>query len=166
MNKLPDRIAFVGYARAGKDEAAKALYPLGYARSNFGDLIKSELDDLVKRHFRFSAFTEIDQQKQRIRATLQAWGDDNYDRLLGLYFSHLPKRVVNTRLVRVAEAKRWVEEGGVLVRVTRPGISPATEWEFRAMQDLEDIIDFHAVIVNDGTVEELHRNTFNKLISL
>jgi hypothetical protein len=166
MQKLPDRIAFVGYARAGKDEAAKALYPLLYRRRNFGDLIKSELDDLVKKHFRFSAFTEVDEEKRRIRATLQAWGDDNYERILKLYFDRLPMRVMNTRLVRIAEAVRWKSEGGVIVEITRPKTPPATEWEFRAFRDLKDNVEFDAVINNDGTIADLHRKTIETLSNL
>lgn len=37
------RIAFAGFARSGKDEAAKALLACGFHRHNFGDIIKARL---------------------------------------------------------------------------------------------------------------------------
>jgi hypothetical protein len=157
---LPNLVAFAGYARAGKDEAASVLINAhGYARHNFSDIIKANLDPLITRHFGFSAFTEVNAEKERIRRTLEAWGDDNYDRICDNYFSSMPDKCVNTRIVRPKEAKRWQEAGGVIVRVERPFIPPATEWERLAFEELASSIQFDGVLVNDGTVEELHRAT-------
>lgn len=163
----PRLIAFTGLSGAGKDTAAEPLAAAGYIRHNFGDLIKRELDTLISRHFQCSAFTEHRPDKERFRRTLEAWGEDNYHRLQAEYFrliDHTPSnyvRIVNTRLVRVEEAKAWRERGGVLIEIHRPGLEPATEreaeWRWRIMPHTD------AVVSNDGTPEVLHNRLFQWL---
>jgi hypothetical protein len=152
----PQWVAFCGVARAGKDEAAKALIANGYGRRCFGDIIKRQLDDLVKRHLGFSAFTEDDTQKKQIRAALEHWGDVNYDNILDEFFSSLPTKAVNTRLVRVREAKEWKDRGGQIVEIERPGYVAASDWESENLHELRasGLIDHK--LINDGTVSELH----------
>ena len=91
----------------------------GYERSSFGDIIKRQLDPIIRLHFGFSAFTTDQNQKARIRRTLESWGEDNYAAIFQEYFSNLPARSVNTRLVRVTEAEEWLLRGGVTRRNDR-----------------------------------------------
>jgi dephospho-CoA kinase len=149
-------IAFTGYGRAGKDEAAKTLIAAGYKRCAFGDIVKRQLDPLVQRHFGFSAFTENTQEKAQIRRTLEAWAEDNYETVRREFFRNLPSKAVNTRLCRLREAEEWVSRGGIIVEVRRPGLRAETTWAGEQLADLREHRMIQCVVSNDGTVEELH----------
>jgi hypothetical protein len=163
VHNLPPLVAFAGVAGAGKDEAAKALIERGYHRACFGDVIKRQCNDLIRQHFGFSAFTENRDEKARIRRTLEAWGEDNYDAILCEFLRSLPGRCVNTRLVRTKEAQRWRGLGGVLLLIERPGVGPATAWEGERLEELKagDWID--ATLMNSGTVADLHSDVLATL---
>ncbi len=152
---MADLIAFAGYAREGKDAAAQRLIASGWKRCAFGDIIKRQLDPLIKHHLGFSAFTEDDTQKKQIRPILEQWGEVNYDGVMREFFDTLPARAVNTRLVRLREAKEWMRRGGVILRIRRPGVEPATDWERDRLQELYDGGAMHDTILNEGTVEQL-----------
>jgi hypothetical protein len=106
---MANLIAFAGYAREGKDAAAQRLIADGWKRCAFGDIIKRQMDPLINHHLGFSAFTEDDTQKKKIRPILEQWGEVNYDGVMREFFDTLPARAVNTRLVRLREAKEWME---------------------------------------------------------
>lgn len=148
-------IAFTGYGGAGKDEAAKPLIEAGYSRGCFGDIIKGQVDPLIRKYFGFSAFTEDRAQKTRIRRTLESWGEDNYDSIFKSFFDTLPAKCVNTRLCRLREAEEWVTRGGIVVEIRRPGVIPETEWAQTQMTALRQANVIHDVIENDGTLADL-----------
>ena len=152
---MADLIAFAGYAREGKDAAAQRLIASGWKRCAFGDIIKRQLDPLINHHLGFSAFTEDDTQKKQIRPILEQWGEVNYDGVMREFFETLPARAVNTRLVRLREAKEWMWRGGIILRIRRPGIEPATDWERDRLQELYDGGAIHDTVINDGTIEQL-----------
>lgn len=157
-------IAFVGYARAGKDEAAKPLIAAGFRRICFGDIIKSQVDFLIKQHLGFSAFTEVTEQKAKIRRTLENWGEDNYENIFNEFFDTLSIPSVNTRLCRVREAREWRARGGAIVQVVRPGVGPETDWSRDRLAELhgERLIDH--TLHNDGTLEELFQKVKHELM--
>lgn len=158
LHRLCPLVALCGYSRAGKDTAAAGLLPLGYVRYNFGDVIKRQLDDCVREHFGFSAFTEDDSQKKTIRRTLEMWGEDNYENILAEYLRNLPPVCVNTKIVRTREAEAWKLRGGIIIEVFRPELEPATDWERDRLKELHraDLVDH--LIENDCTPAELqHR---------
>lgn len=169
---LPALVALCGYSGVGKDEAARALIgPVGvngctYSRWNFGDLIKEAVDPIVRKHFGFSAFTENRDQKARIRRTLEAFGEDNYDNFFSEFFGRLPAMAVNTRLVRVKEAEEWKARGGALIWIYRPGRMPATQWETDRQEELEMSGLIDVGIWNDGTPDELRDKFMTALIGL
>ena len=152
---MADLIAFAGYAREGKDAAAQRLIASGWKRCAFGDIIKRQLDPLINHHLGFSAFTEDDTQKKQIRPILEQWGEVNYDGVMREFFDTLPARAVNTRLVRLREAKEWMRRGGVILRILPPGVEPATDWERDRLQELYDGGAIHDTVINDGTIEQL-----------
>lgn len=154
-----NRIAFTGYSRSGKDTAAEPLIAGGYVRKCFGDIIKQQLDGLIRLHFGFSAFTEKDEEKKKIRPLLELWGETNYENIFNQFFASLPWKCVNTRLCRVPEGERWIKEGGVIIEIVRPGLAPATRWELREMNKLRPLV--WARVLNDGTPEDLHREISN-----
>lgn len=158
---MSNLIALTGYARAGKDEAAKALTQVGWERRCFGDLIKEQIDPLVRRHLGFSAFTEIDAQKQLIRGTLEQWGESNYANIMREFFDRLPFKTVNTRLCRVAEGLEWRRRGGLIVEIQRvtDGVphGASTDWERAVVDSLRSANLIDICIVNDGSPEDLYR---------
>ena len=158
---MADLIAFAGYAREGKDAAAQRLIASGWKRCAFGDIIKRQLDPLINHHLGFSAFTEDDTQKKQIRPILEQWGEVNYDGVMREFFETLPARAVNTRLVRLREAKEWMWRGGIILRIRRPGIEPATDWERDRLQELYDGGVIHDTLLNEGTVEQLWNRVQN-----
>lgn len=149
------RIAFCGYAGVGKDAAAEILIQLGWKRRAFGDIIKRQVDGIVQQHLGFSAFTPDRTQKEKIRRTLEAWGEDNYAAISDEFFRDLPEFCVNTRLVRVPEALRWKELGGQLWLVKRPGVRPATQWESDQLSELFGQVGFDQVIDNNWNLHLL-----------
>lgn len=149
-------IAFTGYARSGKDEAAQALLACGYERRCFGDVIKKQLDGLCLRELGYSAFTTDDAQKARIRPLLEHWGDANYDAIFAEFFRTLPRKVVNTRLVRLLEAEEWRRRGGLIVEIQRPGVSPASSWEEARLAELRQAGYIDHTICNSGEIGDLH----------
>jgi hypothetical protein len=149
------RVALTGYARAGKDAIGSILQKKGYKRVAFGDIIKRQVDPIVRIHFGFSAFTEIDAEKRRIRGTLEHWGEDNYDAIFREFFDTLPDVAVNTRLVRAQEAAEWVRRGGIIVHVERPGHGPETDFAERMNREMIESGLIHSVIFNQGTLADL-----------
>lgn len=158
-------VALCGLSGAGKDEAAKGLlshHPF-WVRCNFGDIIKVELDDAMRKHVGISAFTEIRSQKEQIRPILEQWGECSYERILSKYMAQVGLRVslghcvVNTRIMRLKEAKEWKQLGGVIVEIVRPGIVPATQWEAERTRELQESGMIDHAIINDGSPDELRQ---------
>lgn len=166
MTKKPalahPNIGFCGFPATGKDELAKALVLLGYTRLCPADIIKQQLDSLIRHYFKFSAWTEDREQKEKIRPVLEAWGTANYGHIFNTYFDTVEganksgKSVVNTRVLRLAEARHWKRTGGVLVAVTRRGTGPATLHEANEFEAILDAGLVDSVVENDSTIEALH----------
>jgi hypothetical protein len=155
MNHKP-HIAFAGFARVGKDEAGAVLVANGYKRMAFGDIIKAQLDNLIKEHFGFSAFTTNTAEKTKIRCTLESWGEDNYESILKQFMEQMSKSelpVVNTRIMRAREVIEWKKAGGVVVLVVRPGTAPFGKFETDCMMEILPLIDY--TIDNDSDLTAL-----------
>lgn len=163
---LPKLVAFTGLSQCGKDTAARALLDMGYVRHNFGDIIKSQLDPLVQKYFGFSAFTEVAENKAKIRRTLESWGEDNYDAILAEFLYSIPTLCVNTRLCRAKEGYAWRERGGVLIEIIRGNHKPTTPWEVEKMQELYQVKLIDGVLGNNGTPEDLHKDLLSLLSCL
>lgn len=126
----PVRIALTGYARTGKDSVANVLKSLFNLESaSIGNLAKRELDDLCVKHFGFSAFTEDNLQKSKIRQLLIEWVEANEDRLIEQFHALCHHRVVNARIVSIKQMRAWKEIGGVIICVERQGITAANSHE-------------------------------------
>ena len=164
----PRRVAFTGFARAGKDCAAIPLIQASFVRRCFGDIIKKQVDSLVKDNLGFSAYTEVDTQKNLIRPLLETWGDVNYSGVMSEFFALLPDAVVNTRLCRVAEAREWKRQGGIIILVEREKngetMPATTAWEHDVVWALRASGLIDIVLVNDGTIEQLHATVRDLLL--
>lgn len=153
-------VAITGPAGVGKDvTGGEALLALGfYRRLCFGDIGKAQVDDLVRRYFRFSAFTDVPEEKHRIRGVLEQWISANREaiwRELAAAVRHGDRhwrRAVNTRLMRPWEADRWRRElRGIIVCVHRSGVDPATRFESECLDELrkEGLIDLDVTFTGD-----------------
>jgi hypothetical protein len=180
------KVAFAGYANAGKDAAADALLPHGFTKSSFGDIIKrrvsemcaTELADVIDRTMAevrdlevlgaiaegfylvnngiISAYTEDDDEKSRIRTLLERYGEAFYGDIFDEYMTDLPELVVNARLVRCQEAEEWRKQGGIIISVASPTSKAASEWEEDRYMELVAAGHIRFSVFNHGTVEELH----------
>lgn len=153
----PKLVAFTGYGGSGKDEAARPMAAHGYTRRCFGDVIKKQIDPLIQEHLGFSAFTDNPVRKLQIRPVLEQWGEVNYANIRDEFFKDLPEYCVNTRISRMAEVEEWIQRGGVLFAVSRPGVVAQTPWEARVVEEhlAHDCISL--IILNDRDTTALHR---------
>lgn len=182
------RIALAGLARTGKDATAEGVLDLGYRRYNFGDIIKDRAQylgakeiertiDWVARNEGYqpeitekiiagwgairggiSPFTECDEEKAKIRTLLERLGEAYYGDILEEYLAELPAMCVNTRLVRIQEARAWTARGGIILCVYRPGTKPASDWEKDALNVLIHSSGMvKGYIINDGWIGQAQR---------
>jgi hypothetical protein len=161
-------IGFTGYARSGKDTAAKAL--IGetlidggkWKSIGFADAVKEEV---LKRHF-------------GVRMLAEEWGWETAKDLFPfvrpiLQYHGMKRRaedpdywIKKVMDVIDAESGNWVltdvrfenevkaihQRGGIIVRIDRPGIKPANNHESETSIDR---ISCDYVIANDGTLNAL-----------
>lgn len=155
-------IAFTGYAGAGKDEAAAPLISAGWERRAFGDIIKDIFNPLVRQHLGFSAHTQDRGQKSLIRGLLVHGGEAFYDAVFARYFhpnfnSLGFDPLVNTRLMRLREAVKWKECGGIIIEVVRPGVHAAEPMEAAWLEEIRAAGHIDHRISNGGDVQALHQ---------
>lgn len=177
-----------GYARSGKDEAARALVEKGYERRAFADAVRNVLyatNPIVR-----VGGIEVHQRQEpipvsirlrpivdefgweyakneftEVRELLQRLGTEGGRDVLGTNvwvdasLRNLPEKVVVTDVRFPNEADAIKSAGGVVVRIVRDGVGPVnTHVSDNAMNDYE----FDVTISNNGTIEQLH----NKMITL
>jgi hypothetical protein len=176
----PRVVGICGYATVGKDSVAAHLATRhGYVHASFADRIRAfasfvdpvvgvrcgfvpSADSLLVRYSEALGelgYTEAKRRYPRLRQFLVSLGEGArrfiapdvwLDAVLPPGYSG-PELVVSD--VRYPnEGKRVKELRGVTIRVDRPGVEPANEHE--AKHTLE--IEVDAVIVNDGTLEQLY----------
>jgi hypothetical protein len=169
-------IGLSGYAGSGKDEAARALIARGWLRVAFADPLREcllalnpiiaeshpsaagpyRLRECVERHG-----WQVAKQYSEVRQLLQRMGTEVgreiIDNNLWLNIaartidaSSVPGVVITD--VRFSNEARFIHErGGLIVRISRPGIVAPNGHISEAMPFEPD-----AVIQNSGTIEQLH----------
>jgi hypothetical protein len=172
-------LGFCGVARSGKDTAAQALE--GFTRIAFADGVReallaldpvithrhrppSGLNSLVNLSVAFDCYglnwDSIKHYSNNLRELLQRMGteagrnihgDDCWIRLAQRKIEAAPGDVVITDCRFANEAQAIRDWGGTVIRIDRPGVSACND---HASERLEFEPD--AVIVNDGTIAELH----------
>lgn len=173
------RIGLTGAARTGKDTVGRFLVDAGYTRVAFGDFIKKEVSlldrGMEESFFRYwvhreldedraqevedslsyylsekpDPFTEDNQIKPKLRPLLEEWGMYRYGGILNQMITELPDLAVNTRLMRAREAQAWVDNGGVIWEVTRPGYGPETEFARQCLEEMRESGLISLTINND-----------------
>lgn len=154
-------IGLCGYARVGKDEAAKALCGLGWTRIAFADALKDE----VCRTFGITRDT-LEADKEKWRPLLVEWGrarrgqDMDYwvRRALANVANDLGTGVVVTDVRYWNEAKYIVDRMGTIVRIHRPGFDAANDEERTsiALIDGAQRVLGTQHVDNEGSVASLH----------
>lgn len=172
-------IGLCGYATAGKDEAARGLEPFGFQRVSFADPVRAaalaidpivayNVDHIPVSPVRLSDLVlaygwEATKRNPEARRALQKLGTeggreihgpDCWTRIGGSTAREIlaaGNRVAFTDCRFPNEVDLVRELGGIMVRVDRPGVGPVNS---HVSDNLE--IRHDALVVNDGTVEQLH----------
>ena len=175
MARTPYLVGLTGYATAGKDAAAAGLVAAGWTRQAFADPVRSmalAIDPLVVWPLfspvpvRLSLLVAkrgwpVAKQAPEVRRLLQTIGTDGVRAHLGVDAWVRAFDLARDRLwpadivapdVRFAnEATYIVRHGGLVIRIDRPGVGPVNGHASEAV----DAIPVDAIVVNDGTVEQL-----------
>lgn len=177
-----------GYARSGKDEAAKALEELGYKRVAFADKLREALvalnpivDEFLKfpdpirvadvvREYGWDGY-KATEYGDEVRALLQRLGTEVGRNVLGANIwvdaalNNLDPsgRYVVTDCRFPNEFKAVKARGGKVIRISRPGVGPANNHPSET--SLDDFL-FDAHVNNDGSLEEFHNNIRNLICAL
>lgn len=177
-------VGLSGYARAGKNEAAEALVQYGWRPAAFADklrefllalnpLIPNAVDMWPVRLRALIGDVGWEYAKDHypeVRALLQRAGTEAGRKVLGtnvwvnaLFDQNLDAPALAITDVRFEnEAQAVSDRGGILIRVERPGVGPATD-RFGGVHVSETALDdwpFDHVLNNDGTVQELHAKLY------
>lgn len=166
-------VGILGRKQAGKDTAAAGLIAAGYTRRGFADPLKAmalAIDPIVvPREIRLSEVVEARGWEgakaiQEVRRFLQRLGTEGvrehlgHDAWINAFLdawvdAGFPNTVApDVRFQNEAHAIR--SDGGVLIRIVRPGQEGGDDHVSEAAADL---IPVDLEVVNDGTVEELQR---------
>lgn len=180
-----------GYARSGKDSAAKALTGRGWTQRSYAKALKDFvyaqnpwLPPLtadggwmrLRNYVDAVGWERAKDEHPEVRPLLQRTGTEAGRRVLhddvwvdaALRCLSKDPRVVlaDCRFPNEADAIR--ERGGVLLRIERPGVGPATNdaGEAHTSETALDGWSFDAVIVNDGTLAQLEALVLGNLTVL
>lgn len=181
-------IGLSGYAQSGKDTAAEVLVDRGFKRVAFADVLRdmayaidpivrvgSENDPDYETVIAFSPLSNLidifgwdvaKEDNDDVRRLLQRLGTEAGRDILGeniwvdTALSRAEGDIVVTD-VRFPNEVRGIEErGGVVVRITRPGVGPKnTHASETSLEDWE----FEYTVLNDGSIEDLHQNLLDEL---
>jgi hypothetical protein len=166
----PPIVGLAGYARSGKDSAAAALRSCGYERRAFADPMRDALHRLnptvrLGGVGWMSLASIVDSYGweaakadcEHVRPLLQRIGDLG-KHLAGprvwidLALADRPELTVVSDVRFPSEAEAIRDAGGVVWRITRPGVGPAND---HATEHALDGYPYDAVIPNDGTLADL-----------
>jgi hypothetical protein len=166
-------IGLIGYARSGKNTVAETMVAQGWKAIAFADVLKiyaanynPELVDLVSRVGWGAAKRDprVRPYLQHLGDALRAWDPKVFTRtvfdVIDTSLKPSPVVITDVRLIREADAV--VDHGGLLVRVTRPGVGPANNHPTEI--ELDDY-PVNAVIVNDSTLADLADKTIYCLVT-
>lgn len=157
-------LGLAGYARAGKDTAARALAPLGFTRIALADALRdfvyAAADPWLRTTVDAVGWEHAKATVPGIRERLQQAGTAARDILgadvwIRAAFARMRPdgsyAVPDVRFPNEAAAMRAA--GGKLVRIVRPGVAPAND--HISERALDGFAAWDAVLVNDGTPEDL-----------
>ncbi|WP_405799514.1 hypothetical protein [Streptomyces sp. NBC_01506] len=173
-------VGLSGYSRSGKNEAAEALVQHGWSQAGFADKLREFLLALnpvipgpvgvgnvrLQLLIADAGWEYAKDSYPEVRALLQRAGTEAGRRVLGadvwvdaLFRAHAgAPALVITDCRFPNEAQAVADRGGVMIRVERPGVGPARDRVGRVHESETSLDDwsFDHILVNDGTVRDLH----------
>lgn len=183
LNNMKKIIGLVGYAGAGKDEAAKALIDsLGFVKVSFAEPLRTALSALdpivgtrfladgVHQYIRYNeaiseyGYDEAKRKFPEVREQLQKFGTEVGRQQFGEEFwvdqakrliDAMPDdaRIVITDVRFPNEAKLIRKLGGFVIRVDRPGVGPVND---HVSDSGIGKITPDALLLNNTTIDDLH----------
>lgn len=160
-------IGISGYARSGKDTAAKALTDIGWTRKAFADALKRDAGLALRNSLLAGNFNPPQDEvapwftdpsmKETYRPFLVEYGRAMRALRPEYWIARLaleigPDSCYVITDVRYANEAEWIRRhGGKVVEIVRPGVGPANAEEDMSMRTFTP--DLH--IYNNGTVEKL-----------
>lgn len=176
-------VAFTGYARSGKDTAAKALTGEGWTRVGFADALKDlalRINPMVSGGGPITLRMAVgeagwDEAKQiwpLARKSLQeigvgvrdVIGEDTWVDIVRRKLNGLKTSAVITDLRFPNEAEAVRKWGGWIIRIDRH--TGSESWRDHVSETSIDLIEPHISIGNHGTIEDLHRNVMEAVKEL
>lgn len=167
-------IGFCGYARSGKDTAAKALIDLGWMRVAFADALKADVAYAIQRSFSViggGALCEtlIEDHKEEFRPLLVEYGRAMRRVRASYWIDRLMRHVAGAQDLRkrfgepehkfVITDVRYQNEvdaihaaGGKVIMILRSGVLPANAEEADSFSRVAPDV----IISNDGDIRGLH----------
>ncbi len=181
MRPQIELLGFSGYARSGKDTAYSLIADQGWQRVAFAEPMREflyRLNPIVGKKKEFGALGPRDVRLKEVIDEL-SWDGYKSSERFGMEIRQLMQRLgtecgrellgdniwVNTaldnlesgryavtdcRFVNEADAIR--ERGGKIIRIERVGVGPANA---HPSETSLDDYDFDAVVINDGSLEDL-----------
>ena len=171
-------IGLLGYARSGKDTVADYLVEThGFTKIAFADVMREALVRLdpwitvnelqhvsLSQALRFLTWEELKEQSPDVRPLLQRFGTEMGRKTFGEDFwvnlainraEAAGTKVVFSDVRFLNEASAIAKQFGDLWKITRPGVGPANDHvsETEALS----FSGIHYELVNDGTIDQLHR---------
>jgi hypothetical protein len=164
-------LGLAGFARSGKDAAAAALVADGWERRAFADPLKEMLyilNPLLPSGYRVQQLVnafgwdnakvepEVRSLIQRLRteAGRGVLGEDVWVRATMFAYPR-DRDVVLSDVCFENEAEAIRAAGGRVIRIVRPGVE-AVNGHVSERALVDSGFDFDHVLVNDGTLEQLH----------
>jgi hypothetical protein len=175
-------VGLSGYARVGKNEAAKGLELLGFQTVAFADKLREflytlnpyvnpgvRLQEVIDEHgWDGYKTTHFDPE---IRGLLQRLGTDCGRELISqniwvdatLLGRPLNQDIAITDVRFPNEVEVIKKLGGIVVRLEKSGVGPVNDHPSETA--LDNYKDFDFIIFNDGTIGELHRRIRHAVIA-
>jgi len=165
-------IGVSGRKRHGKDTfAARLVEHHGFTRVAFADPMREmalTLDPIISEGWRLSELVEAfgweeAKANPEVRRTLQRLGTEAGRGVLGesiwvdtamRHARHLGGHIVFTDCRFPNEAQAVRAAGGLVVRVSRPGF--VDDGDTHSSESALDNYPFDHIVLNDGTIEDLH----------
>lgn len=171
-------VGLSGYAQSGKDTAAEVLTKRGFTRIAFADILRDmafAIDPYVRTNTKADKDIVIferlssaiknygwDFAKEEfpdVRRLLQRLGTEAGREILGeniwvdTALNNAPENTVVTDVRFPNEVEGIEKRGGVVIRITRPGVGPKNE---HASENSLEGWEWEYEIENDGSIQDLH----------
>lgn len=150
-------LGLCGFARVGKDFAAKGLAVYGWHRVGFADALKADIDPIL---IKFGVNTSDPSQKEKVRDLYVQHGRT----MRSIHPNHwiealrIPKDAVGAVIADVRytnECNAILDRGGTVIMIRRPDYEPANREEAESFLAIADEFPNMPIVINNGTQDQL-----------